>query len=195
MHALPHEPRLAPSDFARFVALNAGLDEAAGPRADALRAVLARVDERVRAGSPEPPHAALPALLGAAMKPFGWLWNGYYVLRDDGKLHLGPAWGPPVCAELERSGGPLSSGMCFDALMLNQTVAAYDAKTWPGYVSCDAQSGLATASGIVSPIRNEGGRPFAVWDLDAIETIEPIDVRFVDVLFATLARTVEPPAL
>ena len=78
--------------------------------------------------------------------------------------------------------------MCFDGLDLNQTLAAYDVKAWPGYVSCDSSSGLSTVSGIVAPVRDPGGRPIAVWDLDANQRIEPGDVRFADVLFGTLAR-------
>ena len=136
--------------------------------------------------------AALPRSVGTWMESFGWLWNGYYVLREDGNLHLGPAHGPPVCALLERApsgaAGPLGSGMCFDGILLNQTLAAPDAQAWPGYVSCDAASGLSTVAGIVSPVRDPQGLPIAVWDLDATQPIEPADVRFVDVLFATLSR-------
>ena len=101
----------------------------------------------------------------------------------EGALELGQ-----VCASLERSGGALSSGMCFDAIDLNQTMAAYQTKEWPGYVSCDAASGLSTVSGIVCPIRGGAQRVIAVWDLDATQVIDPADVRTMDVLFSTLSR-------
>jgi len=181
-------PRLPRSEFRRFVELNTALDHACPDerRRAAARAILAATDEAL--AGPSSLSARLPGIIGRAMQPFGWLWNGIYRLREDGKLHLGPAHGPPVCSELERSGGPLSSGMCFDALLMNQTLAAYDAKAWPGYLSCDAESGLQTVSGIVCPIRDTEGRAVGVWDLDATERVEPIDVRFMDVLFATLAR-------
>jgi len=182
--------RLDPARFGEFVELNVSLDhvEPDGRRREALRRVLAFVEERLSQG----PELArdLPRAIGEAMAPHGWLWNGYYVARGD-ELHLGSAHGPPVCTPLERSGGPLSSGMCFDALALNQTLAAFETKRWPGYVSCDAASGLQTVSGLVCPVRDPAGRPIAVWDLDATQPITPGDVRFFDVLFATLARTVE----
>lgn len=139
--------------------------------------------------------ACLPAKIAEAMGAFGWAWNGFYAPRGSvgsaDELHLSFAHGPPVCSPLVRSGGPLTSGMCFDALHLNQTLAAFDAKSWPGYVSCDAASGLGTVAGIVVPVRDPIGRPIAVWDLDATQPIEPGDVRVVDVLFATLARCLE----
>ena len=190
------DARLDPGRFVAFVELNVALDEVEpdGGRRAALRRVLASVEERLDDAAEL--LKALPGRIGEAMEPFGWLWNGFYVARD-GALHLGFAHGPPVCTPLERSGGPLSSGMCFDALALNQTLAAFDTKRWPGYVSCDVASGLQTVSGIVCPVRDPAGRPIAVWDLDATRRITPGDVRFFDVLFATLARTIDlsPDAL
>lgn len=181
-------PPLQASELARFVELNAALDASlADPeRRRALRGVLAFVER----GLADPPGliAGLPRAIGEAMESRGWRWNGFYALGEDGRLHLGPAHGPPVCSPLELQGGALSSGMCFDALLTNQTLAAYDVSAWPGYVSCDGESGLSTVSSIVSPIRDPDGRPFAVWDLDSTQRIEPGDVRFCDVLFASLAR-------
>ena len=189
------ETRLLAADFRTVVELSASHELAAeDARTLARRAILEGVAQVV-AEDKERALSELPKIVGAAMKSFGWLWNGFYVLRDDGALHLGPSCGPPVCTPLESSGGVLSSGMCFDALHLNQTLVAYEAKAWPGYVSCDSTSGLGTVSGIVCPVRDEGGRPIAVWDLDATQRVEPADVRFMDVLIATLSHcTVPTPA-
>lgn len=146
--------------------------------------------------------AALPERIASHLGPHGWDWNGFYVLDPSGILRLGPAHGPPVCAELSPSNAPagplpppFTSGMCFDGLVLNQTLYASRSTDpsgrpgpWPGYVSCDAESGLDTVAGIVSPLRDPGGRPIAVWDLDASRPLATGDVRFVDVFFASLSR-------
>ncbi len=185
-------PPVSPPDLRRVVETNARRELALETRGAAYRAVLDRALEEVAAG-PRALALALPAAIGAALEARGWLWNGFYVLGEDGKLHLGPAHGPPVCSPLERASedtGALTSGMCFDGLLLNQALVSYAAKDWPGYVSCDATSGLATVSGIVTPVRDADGRPIAVWDLDATEPVLPEDVRFFDVLFASLARAV-----
>lgn len=183
--------KLPPHDLRRFVELNVALDSAVPDteRRAALRSILSAACDLLPHGAAKLAQG-LPPAIGAAMAPYDWLWNGFYVPEGD-ELQVGHAFGPPVCATLERSGGPLSSGMCFDGLHLNQTLAAYDTKSWPGYVSCDATSGLATVSGIVCPIRDPAGKPVGVWDLDATMRVEPGDVRFVDVLFATLARCVD----
>jgi len=186
-----YDEHLNPADFRRFVELNVALERltTSESRRAALRSIIDGTQNLLTKPTAELMQA-LPPLIGEAMKPFGWLWNGYYSIRgnDRSAIHSGHAYGPPVCSSLERSGGPLSSGMCFDALSLNQTMAAYETKQWPGYVSCDATSGLATISGIVCPVRNPLGHAIAVWDLDATKTVDPADVRTMDVLFATLSR-------
>ena len=132
------QTRLDVGELDGFVRRNAALDSFEGdaPRREALAAVARAAAELAGDGSHRLVRE-LPARVGAAMEDFGWLWNGFYALGDDGALHVCSAHGPPVCATLERSGGPLTSGMCFDGILLNQTLSAYDAKDWPGYVSCD----------------------------------------------------------
>jgi len=185
---------LAAADFERFVRLNAAPQfEGAGARSSARSQVVGQCARWLAQPelSSEALLACLPKLLGEAFLEFGWAWNGFYGLRDDGHLHLSFAHGPPVCSQLESSGAALSSGMCFDSLALNQTLAAFRTKDWPGYVSCDATSQLGTAAGIVVPIRDPRGTPIGCWDLDSIQPIEGDDVRFMDVLISSLARCVE----
>ncbi|MEE2941502.1 MAG: hypothetical protein VX460_14035 [Planctomycetota bacterium] len=187
---------LSASELLPFLRLNASLDVVSSD--PIRRAAFDRVFKSAAALAEQgaaPIVAGLPSVIGKAMAPFGWAWNGFYapLPGDEGPsaLHVASAYGPPVCTPLERSGGALSSGMCFDGFLLNQTLCAFDAGAWPGYVSCDATSGLGTVAGIVVPVRGAGGAPVAVWDLDSTEEIEPGDVRAMDVLFASLARTVD----
>ena len=194
MHTVGPQHRIAPDQFVRTVNLVAGLEdfEPDPNRRAALAAVLAGTQERLVGGADAGQVlAAIPALFSQAMEPFGWMWNGIYYLGADGRLHLGPAQGPPVCSELERRGGILTSGMCFDCLALNQLLLVADVSRWPGYVSCDAESGLRTKGGISCPLRDPSGRALGVWDLDATETVTAGDGRFVGALFSTLASTLD----
>lgn len=188
---------ISPSQFRSIVALNAKpelkpIDSLAG-RPAARASLMNGVAALLEAGESDAGCllAVLPGMIASAMEAHGWLWNGFYVLGSDNQLHVAHACGPPVCATLESSGGPLSSGMCFDGIALNQTLAAFAAKDWPGYVSCDASSGLSTVAGIVCPLRDPRGEPIAVWDMDSTQTIEAGDVRFMDVFFGTLARCLD----
>jgi len=158
------------------------------PRPD-LERVLEGIADLLRAHAP--PWKKVPDIIRGAMEGRGWAWNGIYVRRGE-RLELFCAAGPPVCHVLERRGGPGTSGMCWDALLMNQTVSAADVKAWPGYVSCDGESGLQTRAGLVCPIRGAGGRPLAVWDLDATLPLEAAETAFCDALFATLSVLLEP---
>ena len=186
---------LSASELLPFLRLNASLDVVSSDpgRRAALDRVFVDAAALAERGA-APIVAGLPSVIGEAMAPFGWAWNGFYApLPGDeapSALHVSAAFGPPVCSPLERTGGALNSGMCFDGFLLNQTLCAFDAGAWPGYVSCDAASGLGTVAGIVVPVRDVNGAPVAVWDLDSTERIEPGDVRAMDVLFASLARTI-----
>lgn len=138
------------------------------------------------------PWRRIPVLVREVFGPRGWEWNGIYARAGD-ELRLAASAGPPVCAVLERRGGVGTSGMCWDGILMNQTLAAADVARWPGYVSCDRESGLSTAAGIVCPIRDAAGAPIAVWDLDATEPLFPGDPVFLDRLFATLSA-LDPPS-
>ena len=167
------------------------LDVRAAPpeRAGEHELVVGALAEVLEAG--RSPWTSLPEIVQRVFAPRGWAWNGIYVLRD-GRLELASAAGPPVCHTIERTGGVGTSGMCFDALLMNQTLVAADVKRWPGYVSCDGESGLETRSGMVCPIRGAGAAPLAVWDLDATQELELEDPPFFDRLFATLSALLEP---
>ena len=136
----------------------------------------------------------LPTLIRDVFGGRGWKWNGVYVRRGD-ELHLANgAAGQPVCSplKLEKDGRAGSSGSCWDALLMNQTMAVDDVAQWPGYVSCDGASGLNTVSSIVSPIRDSRGRPIAVWDLDSEQKVAPDDAFFMGSYFDTLSALLKP---
>jgi putative methionine-R-sulfoxide reductase with GAF domain len=136
----------------------------------------------------------LPALIADVFGGRGWRWNGVYVRRGD-ELHLAEgAAGPPVCSPLKREegGGVGSSGSCWDAILMNQTIALEDVSQWPGYVSCDQTSNLKTASGMICPIRDGAGRPIAVWDLDSEQKLAPQDPIFMGHFFDTLSVCLKP---
>ncbi len=135
----------------------------------------------------------IPRAIQKTFGPRGFAWNGIYRVSAR-TLELVAAAGPPVCTALPLAGGPGSSGMCWDGVLMNQTLVAGDVKRWPGYVSCDGESGLRTVAGLVCPIRESGGRPIAVWDLDSTRPLAPEDPLFFDRLFATLSIAAEPVA-
>jgi putative methionine-R-sulfoxide reductase with GAF domain len=158
------------------------------PREREYREILAAVAGAVASGTI---WRSVPAIIRGVLRPRGFEWNGIYARGDD-LLRLFSAAGPPVCAELPLKGGVGASGMCWDAILMNQTVVAADVKLWPGYVSCDGESGLLTSASLVCPIRDRSGTPIAVWDLDATKPVEPADPPFFDRLFASVSSLLGP---
>ena len=132
-------------------------------------------------------YPAIPATIHRHFGDCGYAWNGIYARIEPDVLTLVAAWGPPVCGELPRQGGLGESGMCWDGILLGRTLFAPQVAQWPGYVSCDGESGLRTVSGLVCPLRTADGRVVAVWDLDCTEELPLEDVAFFDGLFGTLS--------
>lgn len=135
------------------------------------------------------PWEALPAAVAAGMKESGWEFNGIYALRGvspERRLELLHAAGPPVCATIEEKGPPHSSGMCFDAVLEGTWQVAADVSTWPGYVSCDEESGLKTISGIAIPLTDASGSIRGVWDLDSTKPLDSSDTLFITTLIDRL---------
>lgn len=168
-------------------------------RSRAFLALVAAVEELV-AGEREL-WKELPAAIQGLYEPFGWAWNGIYALRGSAprrRLELVAAAGPPVCATIdERPGGLGASGMCFDALHAGHPLLAGDVRRWPGYVSCDGESGLATLAGLAVPIPGPPGGPrrgaAAVWDLDSTAPLEESDALLLGALIERAAVVIPLP--
>lgn len=135
-------------------------------------------------------HTPWKAMLQSIRQHFtsvGWEWNGLYKRVAPDRLELFDSAGPPVCQTLQSQGGVGTSGMCFDAILMNQTLSTNNVADWPGYVSCDTDSGLSTAASIVVPVHRADGPVWGVWDLDSQEPIVPSDAVFMTKLTALLA--------
>ena len=101
-------------------------------------------------------------------------WAGFYFLRDDAELVLGPFQGKPACVRI-----PVGRGVCGAAVERRRSILVEDVHAFPGHIACDA----ASRSELVVPLIHNGdvlgvldldsplaGR-FDVDDLDAMEKV------------------------
>ena len=135
-----------------------------------LRPVLSSALLSIQAmdGSPKLKSAHLGNALSLLHASFGETsWVGLYLLND-GELILGPFQGSMACEAIQIGKGVV--GECFKR---NETMTVSDVTTWPNYICCDA----AAKSEICVPIRDEGGKPFAVLDIDLPYTHEYDDEK------------------
>jgi L-methionine (R)-S-oxide reductase len=92
-------------------------------------------------------------------------WAGFYFLRPDGELVLGPFQGKPACVRIASG-----RGVCGAAAQRGASVLVEDVHAFPGHIACDA----ASRSELVVPLLR-AGQVVGVIDLDS-----PIPGRFTE---------------
>lgn len=120
----------------------------------------------------EPDLVANLANVCAALKEqFGWLWIGFYLVKND-ELVLGPFQGPVACTRIKKG-----RGVCGTAWDKAQTLIVPDVEKFPGHIACSSQS----KSEIVVPvIRNN--QVIGVLDADSvnIDEYDTIDQQYLE---------------
>lgn len=105
----------------------------------------------------EPDLIANLANISAALKEqFGWLWVGFYLVKND-ELVLGPFQGPVACTRIKKG-----RGVCGTAWQNGKTLAVADVEKFPGHIAC---SSLSRSEIVVPIIRN--GEVIGVLDADS----------------------------
>ena len=105
----------------------------------------------------------LSALIKDSMEDINWA--GFYLLRGD-ILTVGPFQGHPACVHIE-----VGRGVCGTAVKEMRSILVKDVHAFQGHIACDA----ASASEIVVPIRDAGGKIRGVLDIDS-----PSEARFTE---------------
>lgn len=108
----------------------------------------------------EPDLIANLANIAAALKEqFGWLWVGFYLVKDD-ELVLGPFQGSIACTRIKKG-----RGVCGTSWEQKQSLVVPDVNKFPGHIFCNSSS----ASEIVVPIIREN-EVKGVLDVDDVAT-------------------------
>jgi L-methionine (R)-S-oxide reductase len=90
-------------------------------------------------------------------------WAGFYFLRGDAELVVGPFQGRPACVRI-----PVGRGVCGTAVERGHSILVADVQAFPGHIACDA----ASRSELVVPLIRDG-KILGVLDLDS-----PLASRF-----------------
>jgi GAF domain-containing protein len=102
--------------------------------------------------------ATVAAMLAATFDHY--FWTGFYVVDParPGELVVGPYQGSLGCLRI-----PFGRGVCGAAAQTRETQLVPDVHAFPGHIACDSRS----ASEIVVPVFDRGGRLIAVFDVDS----------------------------
>ena len=114
----------------------------------------------------EPDLIANLANVAAALKEqFGWLWIGFYLVKND-ELVLGPFQGPVACTRIKKE-----KGVCGTSWAKAQTLIVPDVEKFPGHIAC---SSLSRSEIVVPIIRNN--EVIGVLDADSINLNQYDDI-------------------
>ena len=110
----------------------------------------------------ETDELALLANTAAALHDaFGFFWVGFYLVKDEQWLSLGPFQGPVACTRIKHG-----RGVCGTAWAEERTLVVPDVDAFPGHIACSSLS----RSEIVVPIcltHNETHHIYGVLDIDS----------------------------
>jgi len=90
--------------------------------------------------------ANLANIAAALKEQFGWLWIGFYLVKQD-QLVLGPFQGPVACTRIRKG-----KGVCGKAWEDAETIIVDDVDQFPGHIACSS----ASRSEIVLPLIKNG---------------------------------------
>jgi GAF domain-containing protein len=115
--------------------------------------------------------ANLANVAAALKEQFGWLWVGFYLVRE-GELVVGPFQGPVACTRIRKG-----RGVCGTAWAEARTLIVPDVEAFPGHIACSSLS----RSEIVVPIFRDGV-VVGVLDADSAElsTFDEEDRRWLE---------------
>ena len=132
------------------------LQLADGTKTDQYRSLLPQIRALTEG---EPDRVANLANVVAALKQqFGWLWVGFYLVKD-GELVVGPFQGPVACTRISKG-----RGVCGTSWQEGRTLIVPDVEAFPGHIACSSLS----RSEIVVPVFHQG-EVVGVLDADSTE--------------------------
>ena len=125
-----------------------------GTKEDQYKSLLPQVNALIE-GEPDL-IANLANIVAALKEQFGWLWIGFYLVKND-ELVLGPFQGPVACTRIAKG-----RGVCGTSWQQAQTLIVPDVEKFPGHIACSS----ASKSEIVVPLIR-GGEIWGVLDVDS----------------------------
>lgn len=148
------------------------LQIARGTRAEQYTALLPQIRALMEGESDA--TANLANMAAALKEQFGWLWVGFYLVKD-GELVVGPFQGPVACTRIRKG-----RGVCGTCWAEERTLIVPDVEAFPGHIACSSLS----RSEIVVPIRSgrSGAGIVGVLDVDSAElnAFTPVDQQWLE---------------
>jgi L-methionine (R)-S-oxide reductase len=140
-----------------------------GTKAEKYKSVIPQIKALVE-GEPDL-VANLANIVAALMEQFGWLWVGFYLVKEN-QLVLAPFQGPVACTRIRKG-----KGVCGTSWEKSETVIVPDVEKFPGHIACSSKS----RSEIVVPMIR-GNKVMGVLDVDSdqLAAFDETDKQFLE---------------
>jgi L-methionine (R)-S-oxide reductase len=120
----------------------------------------------------EPDLVANLANITAALKEqFGWLWVGFYLVKED-ELVLGPFQGPIACTRIKKG-----RGVCGTAWEKAVTLIVPDVEKFAGHIAC---SSLSKSEIVIPIIRNNIVVGVLDVDSELLNHFDEVDAQYLE---------------
>ncbi len=115
--------------------------------------------------------ANLANITAALKEQFGWLWVGFYLVKQD-ELVLAPFQGPIACTRIKKG-----RGVCGTSWAEAKTLIVPDVEKFPGHIAC---SSLSKSEIVVPIIRNN--EVLGVLDVDSelLNDFDDVDAKYLE---------------
>jgi len=122
--------------------------------------------------------ANLANIAAALKEQFGWLWVGFYLVKDE-QLVLGPFQGPVACTRINKG-----RGVCGTSWAKAEALIVPDVEKFPGHIACSSLS----KSEIVVPLMQEG-MVWGILDVDSelLDQFDEIDKQYLEAIVELIA--------
>lgn len=117
--------------------------------------------------------ANLANIAGALKEQFGWLWVGFYIVREE-ELVLGPFQGPVACTRIR-----YGKGVCGTSWKEAATLIVPDVEKFPGHIAC---SSLSRSEIVVPVIRDKKVKAVLDVDCTALNEFDTIDQQYLEAI-------------
>lgn len=117
--------------------------------------------------------ANLANIAGALKEQFGWLWVGFYIVREE-ELVLGPFQGPVACTRIR-----YGKGVCGTSWKEAATLIVPDVEKFPGHIAC---SSLSRSEIVVPVIRDKKVKAVLDVDSTALNEFDTIDQQYLEAI-------------
>jgi GAF domain-containing protein len=121
--------------------------------------------------------ANLANTVAALKEQFGWLWVGFYLVKED-ELVLGPFQGPVACTRIRKG-----RGVCGASWERSVTLIVPDVEKFPGHIACNS---LSKSEIVVPVIRNKEVMGVLDVDGDELNMFDSTDQRFLEEIVSSI---------